>query len=64
MCSKAVRDLGRMRSDPGMEMIIPGLTAVEHVVMLMLENRSFDHPLGYLYADAGNVSPAGSSLRG
>ena len=35
------------------------LTAVEHVVVLMLENRSFDHMLGYLYADSGNRSPAG-----
>jgi phospholipase C len=33
------------------------LTAVEHVVVLMLENRSFDHMLGYLYADTNNVSP-------
>ncbi len=27
-----------------------GLAAVENVVVLMLENRSFDHMLGYLYA--------------
>ncbi|MEO9383353.1 alkaline phosphatase family protein [Chromobacterium phragmitis] len=27
------------------------LGAIEHVVVLMLENRSFDHMLGYLYAD-------------
>ena len=30
----------------------------------MLENRSFDHMLGYLYADAGNVSPAGQPFEG
>ncbi len=36
-----------------------GLASVEHVVVLMLENRSFDHMLGYLYAEAGNTSPAG-----
>jgi len=41
-----------------------GLAAVEHVVVLMLENRSFDHLLGYLYADAGNVSPAGDAFAG
>jgi phospholipase C len=41
-----------------------GLAAVEHVVVLMLENRSFDHLLGYLYADAGNVSPAGDAFEG
>ena len=33
------------------------LAAVNHVVVLMLENRSFDHMLGYLYAASGNVSP-------
>jgi hypothetical protein len=36
-----------------------GLAAVNHVVVLMLENRSFDHMPGYLYADSGNVSPSG-----
>ncbi|HEU5265691.1 MAG TPA: alkaline phosphatase family protein [Jatrophihabitans sp.] len=40
------------------------LTAVEHVVLLMLENRSFDHLLGYLYADSGNRSPAGDAFEG
>ena len=25
------------------------LAAINHVVVLMLENRSFDHMLGYLY---------------
>jgi phospholipase C len=32
---------------------MPNLGAVNHVVVLMLENRSFDHMLGYLYADSG-----------
>ncbi len=41
-----------------------GLGAIEHVVVLMLENRSFDHMLGYLYADSGNVSPAGQPFEG
>ena len=41
-----------------------GLDAVEHVVVLMLENRSLDHLLGYLYADSGNVSPAGQPFEG
>ncbi|MGC4087551.1 MAG: alkaline phosphatase family protein [Polyangiaceae bacterium] len=27
------------------------LSAIDHVVVLMLENRSFDHMLGFLYAD-------------
>jgi phospholipase C len=41
-----------------------GLQGIEHVVLLMLENRSFDHMLGYLYASAGNVSPAGHPFDG
>src|SRR6201986_1705639 len=40
------------------------LASIEHVVVLMLENRSFDHMLGYLYRDAGNVSPAGQPFDG
>lgn len=41
-----------------------GLNAVEHIVVLMLENRSFDHMLGYLYAASGNVSPSGDLFEG
>ncbi|MFF2080499.1 alkaline phosphatase family protein [Kitasatospora sp. NPDC058162] len=41
-----------------------GLQRVEHLVMLMLENRSFDHMLGFLYTDQGNVSPAGQAYEG
>ena len=41
-----------------------GLSSVEHVVVLMLENRSFDHMLGFLYAAQGNVSPAGQQFDG
>src|ERR1700744_1954851 len=40
------------------------LASIEHLVVLMLENRSFDHMLGYLYSDAGNVSPAGQPFDG
>ncbi len=45
---------------------MPGnnLSAIEHVVVLMLENRSFDHMLGFLYAGTGNVSPAGQPFEG
>lgn len=46
------------------EMNNNGLTAINHVVVLMLENRSFDHMLGFLYADRGNVSPAGQPFDG
>jgi phospholipase C len=41
-----------------------GLQALEHVVVLVLENRSFDHFLGFLYTDAGNLSPAGDAYDG
>jgi phospholipase C len=34
------------------------LGSIEHIVVLVLENRSFDHMLGFLYADSGNASPA------
>ena len=40
------------------------LAAVNHIVVLMLENRSFDHMLGYLYAGSGNVSPSGQPFEG
>ncbi|TAM71100.1 MAG: phosphoesterase [Microbacteriaceae bacterium] len=41
-----------------------GLSAVEHLVVVMLENRSLDHMLGYLYADSGNVSASGDVFDG
>ncbi len=41
-----------------------GLSSVQHVVVLMLENRSFDHMLGFLYTSAGNVSPTGQPYEG
>src|SRR5256714_642534 len=41
-----------------------GLSKIEHVVVLMLENRSFDNMLGFLYADRGNVSPLGHPFEG
>lgn len=41
-----------------------GLAAVKHIVVLMLENRSLDHMLGYLYSGSGNISPAGDPFEG
>ena len=41
-----------------------GLSAIEHVVVLMLENRSFDHMLGFLYSESGNTSPTGQPFEG
>jgi len=40
------------------------LAEVEHIVVLMLENRSFDHMLGFLYEDAANISPRGDPFDG
>ncbi len=40
------------------------LASVNHIVVLMLENRSFDHMLGFLYADKGNVSLSGQAFEG
>ncbi|NPE56555.1 phosphoesterase [Dickeya dadantii] len=41
-----------------------GLSNIEHIVVLMLENRSFDHMLGFLYADRNNLSPLGHPFAG
>jgi phospholipase C len=38
------------------------LSSIDHIVVLMLENRSFDHMLGFLYP--GNVTPAGQPFDG
>jgi len=45
---------------------MPGtsLQNIDHFVVVMLENRSFDHMLGFLYADRGNVSPTGQPFEG
>jgi phospholipase C len=40
------------------------LARIEHLVVLMLENRSFDHMLGFLYSDRGNTSPCGAAFEG
>jgi phospholipase C len=40
------------------------LGRIQHIVQLMLENRSLDQMLGFLYADSGNVSPQGSPFDG
>lgn len=37
---------------------------IEHLVVLMLENRSFDQMLGFLYADTSNKSPLGHAFNG
>src|SRR5215467_3960827 len=41
-----------------------GISGINHFVLVMLENRSFDNLLGFLYADQKNVSPAGQKFEG
>ncbi len=40
------------------------LASIDHIVVLMLENRSFDHMLGFLYDKAGNKPPRGQPFDG
>ncbi len=40
------------------------LSSIDNIVVLMLENRSFDHMLGLLYSANGNVSPTGQPFEG
>jgi phospholipase C len=40
------------------------LSRIQHIVVLMLENRSFDSMLGFLYTDQGNKSPLGQPFEG
>jgi len=40
------------------------LGAIKHIVQLMLENRSFDQMLGFLYENTGNKSPTGQDYEG
>jgi phospholipase C len=40
------------------------LGAIKHVVHLMLENRSFDQMLGFLYTEQGNKSSSGQAYEG
>jgi phospholipase C len=40
------------------------LSQINHIVVVMLENRSFDHMLGFLYQSSNNVSPLGQPFEG
>lgn len=40
------------------------LSSIDHIVVLMLENRSFNHMLGLLYSASGNLSPSGQPVEG
>ena len=48
----------------GKKLMANGLSGINHFVLVMLENRSFDNLLGFLYADQNNVSPAGYPFEG
>ena len=45
-------------------MATTGLQKIKHIVVLMLENRSFDMMLGFLYDDRQNVSLSGQPFEG
>jgi phospholipase C len=40
------------------------LGSIKHIVQLMLENRSFDQMLGFLYESSGNKSRTGQPFEG
>ena len=40
------------------------INKIDHIVVIMLENRSFDHMLGYLYEDQGNKNQYGEPFEG
>jgi phospholipase C len=40
------------------------LKNINHIVVVMMENRSFDHMLGFLYQASKNVSPLGQPFEG
>jgi len=40
------------------------LGKIDHIVQLMLENRSFDQMLGFLYSDSGNTAQSGHAFDG
>jgi phospholipase C len=42
----------------------PAFASIKHIVVLMLENRSFDHMLGFLYETQGNRAPGGQPFEG
>src|SRR5215468_8040222 len=48
MCPEPVADGGGMDVDERERISAANLEKVDHIVVMMLENRSFDHMLGYL----------------
>lgn len=52
---KKVSKFAALAPDPS----LPNLGKIEHIVVLMLENRSFDHMLGYLTLESGRADVDG-----
>lgn len=58
---------GSSPSDSGREqgpLGAPSRPRIDHFVVLMMENRSFDSMLGFLYEDGGNRNPQGDPYEG
>src|SRR3974390_2671962 len=54
VCCYTYRSLGRIGTGLSMGVQMAGLDSIDHVVLVMLENRSFDHMLGFLYPKSAN----------
>src|SRR6516164_8972393 len=54
VCCYTYRSLGRIGIGLSMGVQMAGLDSIDHVVLVMLENRSFDHMLGFLYPKSGD----------
>src|SRR5260370_39766786 len=53
----AITDLENRGSRRRSRMAGDGMNRIKHVVVVMMENRSFDSLLGFLYADVNNRPP-------
>src|SRR6476619_1866261 len=51
--SRPAQELRTTYVSPTVDASAANLKKIEHIVVLMLENRSFDHMLGYLSLEAG-----------
>jgi phospholipase C len=62
VCRIALNGGGIVGDDTAMSTPGQQLSSVQHIVQLMLENRSFDHMLGFLYSD--KTGPGGQPFEG
>jgi phospholipase C len=56
--------MAQKTTHPAKAAAVSQLAQIDHIVVVMLENRSFDHMLGYLYAASANMSPSGQPFEG